>query len=304
MTPRACIFAVLREPLVHFLIVGVALFLLYRAVNDGEAIAPREIVVSAARVDALADSFATTWMRPPTAGELKGLVDDYVAEEVYAREAIALGLDRDDSVIRRRLRQKMEFISDDVAAEAEPTEAQLQTYLAEHGEQFIRPAELAFKQIYFSSDRRGAAARRDAERLRADLQAGRGPANPAEAGDPSLLPQAMQAASPQAIQSTFGSDFAAQLEQAPVGQWSGPIQSDYGLHLVQVERREAGTTPSLADVRPAVRREWQAEQRRQSRQAVLDALRTRYEVRIEGPAAALLEQAGSSATSSDRGAGQ
>jgi hypothetical protein len=100
----------LREPLLHFLLIGAALFVAFRFVDGGQGAAPREIVVSEARVEALAENFAKTWMRPPTAQEMKGLVDDFVAEEVYSREAIAMGLDRDDTVIRRRLRQKMEFI--------------------------------------------------------------------------------------------------------------------------------------------------------------------------------------------------
>jgi hypothetical protein len=122
----------LREPLLHFLLIGAALFLLYGAVNGGRSDAPREIVISEARVTALAENFATVWMRPPTRVELKGLIDDYVAEEVYYRESIAMGLDQDDTVIRRRLRQKMEFISDGIADSVEPTDVQLQLFLEQN----------------------------------------------------------------------------------------------------------------------------------------------------------------------------
>jgi parvulin-like peptidyl-prolyl isomerase len=282
---------VLREPLFHFLLAGLALFLLYELIRGGESDAPREIVISEARVEALAESFAAVWMRPPTPQEIKGLVDDFVAEEIFYREGIAMGLDQDDTVIRRRLRQKMEFIAEDAATAVEPSDEQLQAYLAQHAAKFVAPAELTFAQVYFNTGKRGDSARAEAEKLLAELQAGRGPADPAEAGDPTLLPVGLQAASPQAIANAFGSDFAAQIEEAPVGQWSGPLQSTFGLHLVRVDERTAGALPALEAIRPIVLREWQAEQRTASNQRFLDGLRARYEVRIEGPAAVLFEPA-------------
>jgi hypothetical protein len=230
------------------------------------------------------------WSRPPTADEIKGLVDDYIAEEIYYREAVAMGLDQDDTVIRRRLRQKMEFISADAAAAVEPTDAGLQAYLAAHPGKFLEPAELTFVQVYFNTEKRGDQARPEAEQLLAQLQAGRGPAALAGAGDPTLLPGDMQSASPQLITNTFGSDFAAQILEAPVGQWSGPLQSGFGLHLVRVDERKEGTMPPFEQIRPLVLREWQAEQLTQSNKAYLDSLRARYDIRIEGPAGALSGQ--------------
>jgi len=277
----------LREPLLHFLLIGAGLFLLYGLLNRGQSDAPREIVISEARVEALAENFATVWMRPPTAVELKGLIDDYVAEEVYYREAVAMGLDQDDTVIRRRLRQKMEFISEDVAAATEPTDAQLQAYLEQHADKFALPATLTFQQVYLSAERRGEAVRADAEKLLAELQAGRGPADPAEAGDATLLPATMEAASPQVIANTFGEEFARQIDEAPVGQWSGPIESGFGLHLVKVDERVAGSAPTLVEIRPIVLREWQSEQRRAQNKSFLDTLRSKYERRVEGAAAGL-----------------
>jgi len=279
----------LREPLLHFLLIGAALFVAFRFVDGGRSAAPQEIVVSEARVEALAENFAKTWMRPPTAQEMKGLVDDFIAEEVYYREAIAMGLDRDDTVIRRRLRQKMEFISEDAASTVPPTDAQLQAYLDGHAEKFVRAARLTFQQVFFSSDRRGEAARREAEQLLVELQAGRGPASPPESGDPTLLPPAMESATPQDIASTFGSEFAARLDEAPVGQWAGPFESGYGVHVVRVDNREAGQMPTLAEIRPIVEREWTAEQRRRFNEELLEGLRAKYEVRIEGPFGQLLD---------------
>lgn len=273
-----------REPLLHFLLVGAVLFVLYGALNRGRSDAPREIVISEARVAAIAENFATVWMRPPNAVELKGLIDDYVAEEVYYREAVAMGLDQDDTVIRRRLRQKMEFISDGVADSAEPTDAQLQGYLEQNPGKFARPAELTFRQVYLSAERRGERARADAEKLLAQLQAG---ADPAEAGDPTLLPATMEAASPQSIANAFGQEFARQVDEAPVGQWAGPIESSFGLHLVRVDDRAVGKAPTLAEIRPIVLREWQADARRSYNATFLATLRAKYDVRVEGPAAEL-----------------
>jgi parvulin-like peptidyl-prolyl isomerase len=205
-----------------------------------------------------------------------------------------MGLDRDDLVIRRRLRQKMEFISADVAAATPPTDAQLRAYLERHAEKFLMPPRLTFQQVYFSTDKRGEAAARDAEKLLAALNAGRGPANPVEAGDPTLLPSAMESASPQDIANAFGSEFAAAIEEAAVGQWAGPIPSGFGMHLVKVDQREAGTAPTLAEIRPLVEREWEAEQRKTVEKDLLDKLRAKYDIRVEGPAATLYEGAGGS----------
>jgi hypothetical protein len=183
----------------------------------------------------------------------------------------------------------MEFISEGVADAAEPTDAELQAYLDRHPGKFALPAQLSFRQVYFSPDRRGEAARRDAERLLAELQAGRGPADLAEAGDPTLLPPGMEAATPQDIAGAFGEEFAAQVEEAPEGQWTGPLQSGYGLHLVRVEARTAGKASTLAGIRPIVERELMSERRRELNAAFLDGLRRKYDVRVEGPAAALYD---------------
>lgn len=280
----------LREPLFHFLLIGALLFLLHDLVNEGESVAPREIVVSEARIEALAENFAATWMRPPTPDELKGLVDDFVAEEIYYREGLAMGLDRDDTVIRRRLRQKLEFISADAAAAQVPSEVQLQDFLDRYAERFVEPSRLTFQQVFLSTERRGDATRRDAERLLAELQADRGTADPTDAGDSTMLPAEMESASPQDIASTFGDDFASQLDEAVVGQWTGPLQSAYGLHLVRVAHRRAGARPTLAEIRPLVAREWEAAQRSRVNAEFLAGLAARYEIRVEGPLGDLLEQ--------------
>ncbi len=287
--PRA---AWLREPLLHFLLIGAALFLLYRALNGNEPSSPRSIVVSESRVEALAENFAKTWMRPPSAPELKGLVDDYVAEEVYYREAVAMGLDRDDTVIRRRLRQKMEFVTDDVALAAPATDPQLQAYLDAHRDKFLEPARYSFQQVFLSRERRGETVGRDAERVLAQLRAGKSAADAQSLGDATMLPPGMESATPQDIDNTYGSEFADAIANAPPGQWTGPVSSGYGVHLLKVDRRDPGALPPLAQVRAAVEREWEAEQRRKAKDALLQQLMSKYDVRIEGPLGDALRQAG------------
>ena len=278
----------LREPLLHFLAAGAAIFLLYQVVG-GRELGPREIVVSEARIEALAENFARTWMRPPTAEEIKGLVDDYVREEVYYREAVALGLDRDDTVIRRRLRQKMEFVSEDVASEREPTDSELQGYLEKNSAAFVDPPTLSFEQRLFSSDRRGEAALEDARRALGKLNAGDGvPA--AKLGDPSLLPAEMAQATPREVANVFGEAFAAEVEDAPADRWIGPVQSPFGVHVVRLTSRKPGRLPTLAEIRPAVLREWQATRQDDANEAFYRGLLEKYDVHIEGEMGDLLQR--------------
>jgi len=276
----------LREPLLHFLLIGAALFVLYGLLNRGQSGAPREIVISEARVEALAENFATVWMRPPTADELKGLIDDYVAEEVYYREAVAMGLDQDDTVIRRRLRQKMEFIAEDVAAAAEPTDAQLQAYLEQHADKFRAaldadvPAGLSQRR---SAWRGGAHGRREA----AGRTAGRrGPADPAEAGDATLLPRPWKRPRRRPSRTLLARSSQGRSTRHP---WASGRADRVGLRTAPREgdERVAGSAPSLAGIRPIVLREWQSEQRRALNGVVPRHAAQQYEIRVEGAAAGL-----------------
>ncbi|MCC7201036.1 MAG: peptidyl-prolyl cis-trans isomerase [Gammaproteobacteria bacterium] len=274
-------YALWREPLLHFLLIGAAIFLLYRVLNGEGAPAPREIVVTPAHISALQEGFSRTWLRHPNPEELRGLVDEHIREEVYYREAIAMGLDRDDTVVRRRLRQKMEFLTEDVASAAAPSDAQLEEFLQRHYDKFATSSQTSFEQIYFNVGQRGEAAQREAAELLAALQAGLTQANAGSLGDTTLLPPGMTDASPHDVESVLGAGFVKQLDQAPLGQWAGPFESAYGLHLVRVTSRKGGDKPVLAQVRPLVERDWQAEQAQQRSEAFFQTLLAKYEVRIE-----------------------
>jgi hypothetical protein len=275
----------LREPLVHFLLLGAALFALdawFRPPPD--AAAGGEIVVSEARIRNLAQNFRRTWQRPPTRTELDGLVQDYVREEVLYREALALGLDRDDTVVRRRLRQKMDFISEEAAALATPTDQQLAEYLAAHADQFQVAPRATFSQVYLDPLQRAKTLDADAKRLLAELNRAGSSAQPEKLSDRLMLLESHYTDVSQVeVARIFGAAFADALFKEPTGRWLGPIESGYGAHLVRLESKTPGGTAALADVRPIVEREWQNARRKELGEAFYERLRAKYRVTVKMP---------------------
>ncbi len=271
----------IREPLIHFLLLGAAVFALYRFVGtDSGARRADTILATQGNIDRMIEAFARTWLRPPTQAELRGLVDDYVREEAAYREAVAMRLDVDDTIIRRRLRQKLEFLTHDLAA-AEPSDEELRAYLEQHAEDFRIDSRASFRHLYLNTDRRGEGALREAQELLARLREGVAPDELAGLGDPFLLPSAFEDVSETDVSRQFGGDFAEPLFDIQPGDWGGPIESGYGLHLVLVERKTPGRRAELGEVRDQVVREWQVEQRRLTNEAFYQALLDRYEVVIE-----------------------
>ena len=271
----------LREPLLHFLLIGAALFGLYRLANPGStADAARRIVVSAGRIDQLASLFTKTWQRPPEPTELKGLIDEYILEEIYYRRAQKMGLDRDDVVIRRRLRQKLEFLTEDAAALLEPEQEELARYLAANQDRFRDDSSYTFRQLYFNPARHGEDPEGLVGQRLVELNAGR----EVEA-DPTLIPESFAASPRRAVDSTFGRGFSARLDELPEGVWSGPVRSGLGLHLIRIESRTPGRLPELAEIRNAVAREWANDKRLETKKGVNDRLLEDYEIVIEWPEA-------------------
>jgi hypothetical protein len=275
----------LREPLLQFLVLGAVLFGLFGMFGKGnEAEAPAKIVIPAARVATLADGFARTWRRPPTEQETKGLVDDYIRDEVFYREGRAAGLDRDDVVIRRRVRQKMEFLAEDMTA-ADASEEQLATFLASHPERFRVQERVSFRHVFLSATRRGNALEIDSKQIATTL-AGTPPVeNAAALGDPFLLGEEFPSVSQSDVARTFGEDFATQISAAEQGRWQGPIPSSFGWHFVFVDERTPGNLPPLDAVRQAVQKEWLNARRLEAEQALYLKLRGRYEIIVEAPPA-------------------
>jgi parvulin-like peptidyl-prolyl isomerase len=268
----------IREPLFHFLLLAGLIFAAYGLVA-GRVETEEAIDVTPAKIEQMAAIFARTWQRPPTADELKGLIDDYVKEEIYVREAVRLGIDQDDTVIRRRLRMKMEFLNDAEAEATPATEADLSAYLAAHPDKFREAPRVAFEQVYLDAQKRGDAAQADAAAILVSLK--KDATFAAGAGDTTLLPPSMPLTDRQGIAQMFGDDFAAGVVTLPVGDWQGPVPSGFGLHLVKVTAQEAGRLPALAEIRPQVEREWLNDRREAMARQKLNELLKRYKVTIE-----------------------
>ncbi len=276
---------VLREPLLHFLLLGAGLFLVYLWVNPQTLADDSKVVIDQGRVLQLTTRFERTWSREPTAQELQTLIDNFIVEEVLYRQALAMGLDTNDSVIRRRLRQKMEFLAVDAMDLYEPTTEQLQTYLEQHPQRFMRDAVFSFEQIYIHTDRPAEALQRRIQQVQQQLRQG-----DTVTGTHSLLPSRVEQTPASQVDRSFGSGFAAQLQNLRVNQWSDPIQSGLGVHFVRLRAVQPAALPALADVRDHVRREWQNTKNQQLKTALLEELKSQYTIIIEpGAASAALE---------------
>jgi parvulin-like peptidyl-prolyl isomerase len=269
----------LREPLIHFLVGGGLLFALYAIVVEDPAYAPDRIVVDPARVASLSADFERTWMRPPSKIELDELIAEFVNEEVLYREALALGFDRDDPVIRRRMRQKMEFLYADLIEIEPPSEADLASFLTANRERFRQPARVSFRQVYVDPDVGPATPHDRARALLEALQAGEAEAG--VAGDPTLLPRAMEMASASEVAAVFGSGFAEDLLGLSGDGWSGPVASSFGPHLVRIDARKPTRDPELDEVRQQVVHEYGTIERTKSNQQLLEKLREQYEIEIQ-----------------------
>ncbi len=274
--------AALKEPLVHFIVLGALIFLGYELLRPGDDHPGAEIVVSDARAASMVQTFIRTWQRPPTESELNRLIDDYIKTEIFVREALALGLDRDDLIIRRRLRQKMEFFFDASEPVSDPTEQELRTFLAQYADQYRTDTLVTFSHVYLDPQRRGAATNADAQRLLKELSNPDANADPLALGDPimSLKPR-WEGATQSELVAVFGTTFTRALLQQPPGQWVGPLVSAYGEHLVKIDAFEPGMVPELERVRSQVESDWRVRARQARQEAAYQRLLKKY--RVERP---------------------
>jgi hypothetical protein len=271
-----------REPLVHFLAIGAGFFLLWHFAGDRLTAGPERIVITPGHVERLAQQWSKTHLRPPSAEELAGLIEQEIDEEILYREAIALGLDRDDLVIRRRLAVKMEFLTDDAAALATPTDEQLQTFLNRHPDKFAVESLTSFAQVYINRSQRGEGAAAEAARVLTLLKDKAG-SDWHSLGDPLPLPNEHEDAPDADVARLFGRAFLKKLAALPVGRWSGPVESGYGLHLVLVRKRAPGRLPPLEEVREAVLSEWRAAERLELNANLRRQRRAKYAVTVQWP---------------------
>lgn len=270
-----------REPLVQFLAAALVLFIANSAIHGPDRGVQGDVIdVSEGRVSQIAESYRLLAGRMPSRAELAALVEDFIDEEVDYREAIAMGLDADDTIVRRRMRQKLEFLVEDADASEEPSDADLSAWLKAHAADYRLPSRVAIRQVLASGDQRGPEATAAADRFLAKLRAG---SDPASVGDSSMLPAAMPLTSEQGIAALFGDDFARAVFKAEGEGWFGPIASPFGQHLVLVMQREAGRDVTVDDVRDKLRSDWIEARRWKKRTDFQAHLRSRYRIKVNWP---------------------
>jgi len=270
-----------REPLVHFLLIGAGLFLLFGVANGPAGDTRNRIVVSPGQVEQLAANFSRTWLRPPTADELAGLVKDHVRDEVFYREAVTMGLDQNDPLIRRRMRQKLEFLLEDLS-EGEPDDQVLTAFMRQHPDKFRAEPQVSFRQIYLNPDKHrdmGADAKRMLDRLTQG-------AAPESVGDQTMAPGEYRLATRSDIARSFGDAFALEVVGLAPGDWTGPLYSGLGGHLVLVTDRIEARLPELSEIRAQVAREYLVQRRQELKDKTYAKLLARYEVVIQPPTTA------------------
>jgi len=271
----------LREPLLHFLLIGFGLFAVYSALNpqSGDRYQSNRIVLTEDDLRQMAVAWAAQWRRPPTPGEIRVLIDRKVREEVLYREALALGLDQGDTIVKRRLAQKMEFLAEDVSGVRDPGAAELKAWFEQNRGRFAQPERISFRHLYFSPDRRGKRAG-DAAAGALEKLAGKPADSPSavKIGDRFMFQDYYADRAPEQVADVFGAKFAQTLFQLKPGAWQGPVESGLGWHLVFVDSITLGRVPAFEEIEPDVKAEWITGQRAEAKRKMFDAMRARYEV--------------------------
>jgi hypothetical protein len=273
----------LREPLVHFLLLGVLIFAAYGWLSR-DLQSEEEIFISRGQQEHLVNMFSRTWQRPPTPQEFQGLLKDYLRQEIAYREAVKMGLEQGDIIIRRRMRQKLELLTDEIVSFSKPGDTDLQAYLEENQEVFRLEPVFDLRQIYISLDKRGTGADEYAQNLLDQLHKDKGEgalADWRELGDSLPLPAELKSARSSEISRQFGQQFADSLTGVEQGKWTGPVLSGYGLHLVMIDQFTPARDPALEEVRERVKIEWMEKRRRNATDELYDQLAKKYQIEIE-----------------------
>ena len=277
-----------REPLVHFLLIGAVLFGLYSFMQSGRpaTASSREIRLSLDEIAQLSLLFQSQWRRPPSPQELQRMVENKVEQEILYREALAMGLDKNDEIVKRRMAQKMQFLAEDVAAAREPTAAELKSWFEKNSTKFAQPPRLSLRHLYFSPDRRGNRARDDAQEALAKL-AGQ-PVDAKIAGslaDPFMSQDYYRDRAPDYLAKEFGPQFALAVAKLAPGSWQGPIKSGFGWHLVFVDTVVHGRVPAFEEIEADVRTAWLGEQKALAWEKSYKGMRANYTVLLPAPPA-------------------
>ena len=274
---------IFREPLVHFLAIGATIFVLFglmgqRDVEENE----RTITITAGEINWLTDTWKKRWNRSPTDKEREGIINQYLREMILYREAVAMGLDKDDTVIRRRLAQKLEFLSQDLISPQPPTEDELQSYFKAHIDRYQAPDLITMTHVFIDPDLRGDRTLVDADVIKKQLQVLKEPPQDARSfGDPFMLQSYYPERSEAELLKLFGSGFARSVFELAPQQWHGPVLSGYGTHLVYVHDHQKAQPPVFADVKEQVRQHWESDKREQLNEQFVASIVARYDVTIE-----------------------
>ena len=276
----------LREPLVQFLLVGGVLFAAnaYLESGRGGVESSKQIDLTLDELRAMDVYFQSQWRRHPTPDELRALVENRVREEVLYREALAMGLDKDDTIVKRRMAQKMQFLAEDVAAAHAPTTDELKSWFEKNKERFTLPGRVSFRHLYFSTDRRGERARDDAVTALGKLAGRPEDEKGASAfGDPFMFQDYYADRAPEQLAKEFGPGFAQAVFKLETGGWRGPVESGYGWHLVFVDSAIPGRLSAFEEVESDVKTAWLGVQKEEAWRKAYDAMRAKYTVRLPGP---------------------
>lgn len=278
---NAMVTRAMREPLLQFLGIALVLFAANQLIHGSSVQISNELItISQGRVNQIAESYRLLAGRLPSRAELQALVNDFADEEIAYREAIAMGLDADDTIVRRRMRQKLEFLAEDAEASEEPTDEQLAGWLAEHAADYRLPERISFRQVMASADVRGKRMDEEAAALLNQLRSG---ADASRLGDSTMLPSTLPPTTQHGVAALFGETFADALFAHAGEGWIGPLVTPLGAHLILVLTREPARTPGLAEIRGKLRSDWIEARRRDQREQFLARLRERYSVAIEWP---------------------
>ena len=292
----------LREPLIHFMLLGAFLFAMYAYTErrHGGVEQSKQIQLTIDDLSQMVLVFRSQWRRDPTPEELRSLVEDKVHEEVLYREAIALGIDKDDTIVKRRMAQKMQFLAEDVAAAREPGPEELGNWYDANRDRFALPPRISLRHLYFSPDRRGAHAREDAEVALTKLAGQPEDSNlAATVADTFMFQEYYRDRAPEFLGKEFGPNFALAVARLSPGSWQGPVESGFGWHLVFVDMLIPGRVPAFEEVEADVKAAWLAEQKVQAWQKAYQDMRAKYTVLLPVPVGNM--QAGDDTSRSKQG---
>ena len=280
MTKHSKLSTLLREPLFHFLLIGAVIFLLFSQINTTEDENDKQIIITKEKIENLENAWIKAKGRQPSAEEMEQQLEYDIHEQVLYREAMAMGLDKDDMIIRRRLSQKMKYLFDDLSVVDKPSDAALKKFVSEHPSKFTKPATISFSQVYLDPKEHGDRLEVDAKYLLEELST----TTIKETigfGDRSLLPYEFSNERESDIRGMFGEAFVKQVFKAKTDSWQGPFSSAYGLHLIYIKTRSNAYLPPLSAMRDRVERVWISTKQREANEIFYQSLLERYEIIVD-----------------------